>query len=129
MQDSSRDRLLDFLDQLTTSYDKIRRFESEDCTKEQLEEEIRHIRDIAGNFPSIFTIMFKESSSNLPLIKDLLISLKPPFIQLINMQLVLFAMESNPDTNWIKTQVAMALANLNGDSYIDSLKASREFFK
>jgi len=45
------------------------------------------------------------------------------------MQLVLFAMNSNPDTNWIKTQVAMALANLNGDGYIDSLKASREFFK
>ena len=129
MQDSSRERLLNFLDSLTNSHDKIRRFESEGCTKEQLEEELRHIRDVAGNFPSIFTVMLKESPSNLSLIKDLMAVLRPPFVQLLNMQLVLFTMNPNPDKNWIKMQIVMALGNLNSDGYIDGLKAFKEFFR
>ena len=125
----STNQLSDFINEITKSYDKIRSFESEKCTQEELEKELRHIRDIAGNFPTMASVMVKESPTNLPIILDFINSLKPQFTNNINTQLMLLSMPQGSDEKWIKTHVAMALASINNNNYIDSLKGCREFLR
>ena len=125
----SVDRLNDFINEIIKSYNKIRSFESEKCTQEQLEQELRHIRDIAGNYPTILSIFVKESSTNLSIMRDLQSSLKPEFTDSINKQLLVLSLQQNLDEKLIKAHVALALASINYDSYIDNLKGYRELFR
>ena len=125
----SIDRLSDFINEITKSYDKIRSFESEQCTQEQLEEELRHIRDIAGDYHTIVSVMVKESPTSLPIVRDFINSMKPQFTNTINMQLVVLSMQHNSDEKWIKTHVAMALGSINNNNYVDSLKGCKEFLR
>jgi len=122
-------RLNDFINEITKSYDKIRSFESEKCTQKQLEKELQYIRDVAGNYPTILSVFVKESSTNLPIIQYLDSSLKPQFTDNINKQLMLLSMSQGSDEKLIKAHVAMALASINNNSYIDSLKGYRELFR
>ncbi len=129
MDDTAVDRLLFIIDEIAKSYDKLRKFETEDFTKEDLEKELRHIRDVAGDIPSSFTKWLKEYPTNLPMIKDFIQVFKPPFQQAIHMQLLLFTTSQNVDSNWLKVQLAMAMGYLNGDGWIDGIKAIRTFLR
>lgn len=125
----STNRLSDFINEITKTYDKIRSFESEKCTQEQLEKELRHIRDVAGDYPTMVSVMVKESPANLPILRDFISSLKPQFTNAINMQLMVLSMQNGSDEKWIKPHVAMALASINNNNYIDSLKGCKEFLR
>ena len=129
MTDTSSEQLSYYIDEITKSYDQLRDFETKKCTKEELESIVRHIRDVVGNFPSILTTMFKENPATLPFLKDFVSLFKPPFLPTLNMQLMVSASASNIDEKWIKTQLAMTLGYLNGDGYIDGLKAIRGWLK
>ena len=99
MSDSAYDRLLHYIDEITKSYDKIRQFESEGCSKEDLEKELRHMRDISGEFP------------------------------ILNTHLILFSLTQKADSAWIKVQISMAINYLNGSGWVDGIKGIRTFLK
>ena len=125
----SANQLIDFINNLSSAYDRIRLFEAQGCTKEQLEKELQYIRDIAGNFPSILSVMLKESPASFPLVKTFISTLKPIFTNALNMQLVLLSMVNPDDKTALKTQVVLSLGNINNDNYIDGLKACKEFLR
>jgi len=129
MSDSPYDRLLHYIDEITKSYDKIRQFESEGCSKEELEKELRHMRDISGEFPSIVTLFFKENPNYVSILGKFIDIFKPPFIQTLNNHLLLFSLPQNADSAWIKLQISMAINYLNGSGWVDGIKGIRTFLK
>lgn len=129
MSDSGYDRLIHIIDEITKSYDNLRKFESEGCTKGELEKLLIHIRDVSGEIPSMVTVFYKENPASIPMLEKFIQILKPPFLQTFYYQLLLFATTPNPDAAWLKTQVAMTIAIMNGDGWVDGLKAIRTFLK
>lgn len=129
MSDSSHDRLIHILNEFAKSYDKLRIYESESCSKDELEKLLVHIRDVAGEIPSMLTIMFKENPSAIPMLQPFIQMLKPPFLQTLHLQLILFSTTLNPDLTWVQTQVKMTIGYMNGDGWVDGIKAMRTFLR
>lgn len=129
MSDKATDRLFHILDEITISYDKLRKYESEGCSKNDLEKILIHVRDVVGEIPSMMTVWYKENPSQMPIIQQFIPIIRPSFTQTLHMQLLLFASTPNPDSAWIKTQIEMAIGYINGDGWIDIIKAFRTFLR
>jgi len=129
MTDHTIERIAEIIMTITTSYDQLKEFEKNGCTKEKLENELISIRDTAGEIPSLLAQIFKEHPEQMQSLLNLVPMFKMPFTGTISLMIPLIKQQQNITDDWIKTQSSMAIALMNENSTMDALKAILTFLR
>ncbi|QLH08928.1 hypothetical protein [Candidatus Nitrosotenuis sp. DW1] len=115
------------MDEIVSSYDKLRGFESSGCTKEELLKELINIRDVSGEMPSLLVTILKENPQYAQVLAQFVGLFKPPFLPTIKSLIPLYNTQTIA-TEW-KTQASFIMAIMNNDGYIDGIKAISTLLK
>jgi len=129
MSDHTIERIKEIIETIVKSYEKLKEFEKNSCSKEQLENELITVRDTAGEIPSLLTQIFKENPEQMQSLLSLGSMFKMPFIGTISLMIPLIKQHQNPNDDWVKTQSSMSIAMMNENGTMDALKAFLTFFR
>lgn len=129
MVNHSIERIMVLIESIVSSYDKLRKFESDGCSKEDLEKELIMIRDTTDEIPSLLTQIIKENPSYAQLMTTYAPLFQMPFISTLTMMIPTIKMQENATKEWLKTQASLSIAFMNQNGTIGLLKAVQTFFR
>jgi len=129
MKDHTSDRILSLMETITSSYDKLREFESKGCSKDNLENELISIRDTGSEIPSLLAKIYKENPDQFQILINYIPILKMSFLNTIAILIPAIKMQQNPTPDWLKTQASLAIALMRENGTIDILKAVLTFLR
>lgn len=129
MANHSIERVMVLIENIVSSYDKLRGFESNGCSKDDLERELISIRDTIGEVPSLLTQIFKENPNQLQLITTYASLFQMPFVSTLAMMIPSIKMQKTTSKEGLKSQASLAIALMNQNGTIHLLKAVQTFLR
>lgn len=116
----THERLRSILDRIIEGYDKLKEFELQGSTHEQLRSELINIRDTCEEIPALLGIVFKESNLDVSKVIPFANLFKVDFLPVIKTQIMLLSDQNPPNSEgWLKMQANMSVTIMNMNGTID----------
>ncbi|MDE1819082.1 MAG: hypothetical protein KGI19_10825 [Thaumarchaeota archaeon] len=114
---STLERIREFLGRIIESYENLKKFELNGCTKDELRTELINLRNACEELPSLFVLTAKDLNFDIQKVTPLASLMKLDFLQGIKIMIMTLSepyYASNKDELKRQANLAVTFMNLNG---------------